>query len=116
MKASHNATSGETLHLTTASFDAVVNRPNSVVLVDFWAPWCPPCRAMGPAVDQVAKEFGGRAVVAKVDIDQAQELAMRFGIQSIPTVIVFKGGVPQSRVAGAQSAKALANQLTSAGA
>jgi thioredoxin 1 len=114
MKTSHTAPIGETLHLTSTSFENVVSRPNSVVLVDFWAPWCPPCRAMGPAVDQVAKDFEGRAVVAKVDIDQAQDLAARFGIQSIPTVIVFKNGVPQNRSQGAQSARALAAQLNAA--
>jgi thioredoxin 1 len=100
--------SDKVVHLTNASFEAEVLRASGPVLVDFWATWCPPCRMIAPAISALAGEYEGRAKVAKLDVDEAPEVAERFGIQSIPTLLVFKdgrvvdqrvGALPQSEMA-----------------
>ena len=78
--------------LTEQNFEAEVLNSDLPVLVDFWAPWCGPCRMLAPAVAQIAEEYEGKAKVCKVNVDDARELAIRFGIASIPTVMVFRGG------------------------
>ena len=79
------------VHFDEKTFDEAV-RGEKPVLVDFWATWCGPCRMIAPAVEEVAADFEGRAVVGKVDVDEQTELARRFGIMSIPTLVVMKGG------------------------
>jgi len=74
------------------NFEREVLESEHPVLVDFWAPWCAPCRAVGPSIEEVADEFAGRAKVAKVNVDDAPALAARFGVVSIPTLAYFKGG------------------------
>lgn len=86
--------------LTSADFDTTLSQTDKPVLVDFWAEWCGPCRMLAPILDQIAQEQEGRAVVAKVDIDAQPELADRFGIRAIPTLIVFKNGQPVSTITG----------------
>jgi len=76
--------------LTAADFDQAI--ASGVTLVDFWAPWCGPCRMQGPIIDQVAGALAGRAAVAKVNVDEAQDIAARFSIRSIPALMVFKDG------------------------
>ena len=81
-----------TLNFTDSAFDQDVINSDTPVLVDFWAPWCGPCKALGPTVDAVATEFAGKVKVGKLNTDENQQTAMRFGIRSIPTLLVFKGG------------------------
>lgn len=86
--------------LTEQNFDAEVLQAELPVLIDFWAPWCGPCRMLAPAVAQIAEEYAGKAKVCKVNVDEAPELARRFGIMSIPTVLVFKGGQLTEKLVG----------------
>jgi thioredoxin 1 len=102
------------LHLTEADFDQALASTDKPVLVDFWAQWCPPCRALAPTLDRVAREQAGQAVVAKVDIDSAQKLAIRYQVQSIPTLIVFKNGQPVDRMVGLQSHGEIVKRLARA--
>lgn len=81
-----------TLNFTDAAFDQDVINSEQPVLVDFWAPWCGPCRAMAPTVDAIAAEYAGQVKVGKLNTDDNQQTAMRFGIRSIPTLLLFKGG------------------------
>ncbi len=87
---------------------------SGVTLVDFWAEWCGPCRMMGPVIDQVAAEYAGKALVAKVDVDECQNIAVTLGVNSIPTLIVFKDGVEVKRFVGVTGKGDLAKALDAA--
>jgi thioredoxin 1 len=82
----------DTLTFTDAGFESEVLTSDVPVLVDFWAEWCPPCRAIGPTVDQVATEYSGKVKVGKLDVDSNEGTAARYGVRSIPTLMLFKGG------------------------
>ena len=88
--------------VTSQNFEQEVVRADTPVLVDFFATWCGPCRALSPAVDAIAEERAGKLKVCKCDIDQAPDLASRFGVQSVPTLILFKGGQGVETLIGAQ--------------
>ncbi len=100
-----------TLHLNQQNFDSTIASQSQPVLVDFWADWCGPCKMIAPILDQLAVEQSGKAVVAKVNVDESPDLAARFGIVSIPTLIVFKDGQPVRALRGVQSKSALAASL-----
>jgi thioredoxin 1 len=101
-------------NLNSDSFDAAIAAANRPVLVDFHAEWCGPCRMMSPVIDRLAEDPATPALVAKVNIDEAPELATRFGITSIPTLIVFKDGRPVSTSRGTQSEASLRALIASA--
>jgi thioredoxin 1 len=88
-------------HVTTKTWDAEVLRSNLPVFVDFWAEWCGPCRMVGPAVEQIGRIMAGKVKVAKLNVDENQQIAMKYGVQSIPSLILFKDGKEVARTIGA---------------
>ena len=88
------------LAITKENFQEVLSSELPVV-IDFWAPWCGPCRMLSPVVDEIANELEGKIVVAKCNVDENQDLAMRYGVMSIPTVVMLKGGTEAMRSVGA---------------
>jgi len=88
------------LEITDETFEEVVLNSDKPVVVDFWAAWCGPCRMVGPIIDELATEYEGKAVVGKVDVDNHQQFAAKYGVRNIPTVLVFKGGEIVNRQVG----------------
>jgi thioredoxin 1 len=99
------------VEFTEANFDAEVLRSELPVLVDFWAPWCGPCKLLGPIVGSIAGEYGGRVKVGKVNIDAAPQVASRYAVSSIPTLLFVKNGRVASQHVGALARKALAARI-----
>lgn len=99
---------GSVIELTDATFDKTVHNSDMPVLVDFWAPWCGPCKMIAPIIEEVAGEYEGKAKVCKLDTDEARDSAMEFGISAIPTIILFKDGQVQKKWVGLTSKKDLA--------
>ena len=98
-------------HVSDATFEADVLKAPGAVLVDYWAEWCGPCKMLGPVLDELATEYAGKAKVAKVNIDDYQDLAGQFGIRSIPTLLIFKGGQVVEQSVGLKSKKDLKASL-----
>jgi thioredoxin 1 len=97
--------------VTEATFDEQVLQSEKPVIVDFWAEWCGPCHAIAPVLERIAEERADELTLVKVNIDEEQSLAMRYGIQSIPTVVLFKDGAPAAAAIGAQPKTALERSL-----
>ena len=98
--------------LSETTFDEEVGSSAEPLLVDFWAEWCGPCKTIAPILEEIAKEQDGVLRVAKVDVDQAPELARRFEVMSIPTLLIFKDGVPAKRLVGAKGKHQLLDELS----
>ena len=97
--------------LTTETFKEKVTEAKGTVLVDFFATWCGPCKMIAPAVEQLAAEYEGKAAVYKLDVDEAQDVAMQYGIMSIPTLVFFKDGQEAERIRGAVSKAELTDAM-----
>ena len=97
--------------ITAAEFDSVLASAETPVLVDFWAPWCGPCRALGPVIEQVATEMADKLAVYKCNVDEEPELAARFRVVSIPTMVLFKNGVVAHTMVGSMQKPALVAEL-----
>jgi thioredoxin 1 len=100
------------VNVTDQEFEQVVLASETPVLVDFWAPWCGPCRAVAPILEDIAQEYAGQVTVAKVNTDEEQRYAEQFGIVSIPTLIIFKGGQEVDRIVGAGPKSVYTKRLT----
>jgi thioredoxin 1 len=102
------------VEFTSDNWQSEVEQSDKPVVVDFWAPWCGPCRALGPTIDKIADQFAGRVKVGKLNVDDAQDIASRFGVTSIPRVFIFKGGDrPQKTFVGLTSERDLVASINS---
>ena len=102
---------GKYIELTNENFDTTVNE--GVSLVDFWAPWCGPCRMIAPVIEELAGDFEGKANICKVNTDEQQDLATKYGVRSIPTILFMKNGEVVDQMVGASSKQALTDKLNS---
>ncbi len=100
---------GKYIDLTAANFEDTTKE--GVALVDFWAPWCGPCRMLSPVIEELAADYEGKAKICKVNTDEEQELAVKFGVRSIPTIIFMKDGEVADQMVGASSKQALAEKI-----
>ena len=104
-----------TVHLTEQNFDEALTQYDGVLMVDFWAEWCGPCKAIAPVLEDLAREAAGRLTLAKVNVDENHGLAARYGIRSIPTVLFVKDGKVQDQVVGAVPRAKLKEKLAALG-
>ncbi|HTA63310.1 MAG TPA: thioredoxin [Bacteroidia bacterium] len=99
------------VEITDGNFESVVKNSDKVVLVDFWAEWCGPCRMVGPIVEELAKEYEGKAVIGKLNVDNNPNISMEFGVRNIPTILFFKNGKVVDKQVGAVPKAQLAAKL-----
>ncbi len=100
------------IELSETNFEQEVLKTNLPVLVDFWAAWCGPCKMIAPIVDEIAGEYESKLKIGKVDVDNNQQIAMKYGIRSIPTLLVFKNGKVVEQIVGAAPKKSLVEKLS----
>ncbi|HIP12749.1 MAG TPA: thioredoxin [Arcobacter sp.] len=100
---------GKYIELTEENFEATVSK--GIALVDFWAPWCGPCRMIAPVIEELAEDFDGKAAICKVNTDEQAELSTKFGVRSIPTILLMKDGEVVETMVGASSKQAFADKL-----
>lgn len=103
--------SDKVTHLTSATFDEVVNGSAEPVIVDFWAEWCGPCKMIAPILDEIATDMEGNVKVTKLNVDENSDIAQRFGVMSIPTLLMFRDGEVANRVVGAKGKAQLIEEL-----
>lgn len=103
--------SDKVVTLTSSNWDAEVEKAGMPVLVDFWAVWCGPCRMIAPIVDELANDYAGKVKVGKLNVDENADVAAKYGVMSIPTLLVFKNGQPVERIVGFQPKKELAAKI-----
>ena len=103
---------GKALEITDSNFNDIVSK-NKTVLVDFWAEWCGPCRMIAPMIEELAGEYDGKAIIGKLDVDNNQESSVKFGVRSIPTLLVFKNGKLVDRHVGAVPKETLSKSIDS---
>jgi len=99
------------MEYTDANFQEKVLASDKLTVIDFWAEWCGPCRMVGPVVEELSKDYDGKAVVGKVDVDSNPGISMKYGIRNIPTLLIFKGGEIVDKQVGAVPKSVLANKL-----
>jgi len=102
---------GHEIEITDGNFETEVVQSTVPVLIDFWAPWCGPCRMVSPIVEEIASDYEGKLKVGKLNTDDNQRTAARFGIMSIPTLMIFKGGEARERIIGAQPKNAIVSKI-----
>lgn len=98
--------------ITTENFDRTVMQSEKTVLIDFWAGWCGPCRMLAPIIDEIAEEYADTVTVGKINVDEQPQLAATFGVESIPTLIAFKNGVPLGALVGLQTKESVIDLIT----
>ncbi len=103
---------GKALEITDSNFNDIVSK-NKTVLIDFWAEWCGPCRMIAPMIEELAGEYEGKAIIGKLDVDSNQESSVKFGVRSIPTLLVFKDGELVDRHVGAVPKETLSKSIDS---